>query len=246
MREDVTIETADGPARAFFFTPDAGKGPWPGVIFYMDGLAIRPALLAMGQRLADAGYAVLLPDMFWRAGPYDPVDVAQVFATGSVRATLGHLFASINPALAARDTAAFLAWLDARADVAKGKVGATGYCMGGAMALTAAATWPDRFGAAASFHGGNLATDAPDSPHLLAPKITARVLVAGADRDESYPPEMNARLDEALTDAGVDHVCEIWPGALHGWTMTDFPIHDEPSAERHWRELVALFDATLR
>ena len=97
MREDVTIETADGSARAFFFTPDAGKGPWPGVIFYMDGLAIRPALLAMGQRLADAGYAVLLPDMFWRAGPYDPVDVAQVFATGSVRATLGHLFASITP-----------------------------------------------------------------------------------------------------------------------------------------------------
>ena len=117
--------------------------------------------------------------------------------------------------------------------------------MGGGISLTVAGTYPDRIAAAASFHGGNLASDAEDSPHLLAPKIKARVYVAGADQDGSYPPEMEVRLDKALTDAKVDHRCEIYPGALHGWTMADFPIYNEPAAERHWTELIALFKATL-
>jgi carboxymethylenebutenolidase len=117
--------------------------------------------------------------------------------------------------------------------------------MGGGISLTVAGTYPDRIAAAASFHGGNLATDSDLSPHLLAPKMKARVLVAGADQDHGYPPEMAERLDEALTEAGVDHVCEIYPGALHGWTMTDFPIYNEAAAERHWAELFALFEGTL-
>jgi carboxymethylenebutenolidase len=117
--------------------------------------------------------------------------------------------------------------------------------MGGAMSLTAAGTYPDRVAAVASFHGGNLATDSELSPHRLASQITGRVYVAGADHDNSYPPEMAARLEQALSDAHVDHRCETYLGAAHGWTMADFPVYDESAAERHWRELFALFDDTL-
>jgi carboxymethylenebutenolidase len=113
------------------------------------------------------------------------------------------------------------------------------------MSLTAAGTYPDRIGAAASFHGGNLANDCELSPHRLAPSIAARVYVAGADQGNSYPPEMAARVEQALSDAGVDHRCEIYPEARHGWTMADFPVYNEAAAERHWDELVALFADTL-
>jgi carboxymethylenebutenolidase len=242
--EQVSIRTRDGDCRAYVFTPSA-PGPHPAVIFYMDGLGIRPTLLDMGQRLADPGYLVLLPDLFYRAGHYEPLDPKEVFASGDARASIGHLFASTDNRRAGEDTEAFLAYLDSREDVAGTKVGTTGYCMGGAISLTAAGTYPDRIAAAASFHGGNLATDSELSPHRLAPAIAARVLVAGADQDNSYPPEMAARLDQALTDAGVNHRCEIYPGALHGWTMADFPVYNEAAAERHWDELVALFSDTL-
>ena len=245
MHEQISITMPEGQCPAHVFTPE-GAGPWPAVIFYMDGLAIRPTLFAMAQRLADAGYVVLLPDMFWRAGPYAPLDPKVVFSTGSVREAIGHLFSSTDRARATEDTGAFLAYLDGRGDVAGSRVGATGYCMGGGIALTVAGAYPDRFAAVAAFHGGNLATDEADSPHLLAPKIKARVYVGGADNDASYPPEMAARLDKALTAAGVEHKCELYPGAQHGWTMADFPIYNEAAAERHWQVLLDLFAATLR
>lgn len=242
--EEISIRTNDGDCPAHVFTPD-GEGPWPAVIFFMDGLAIRPALLRMAARMADGGYVVLLPDMFYRAGRYEPLDPKAVFASGNVRAAIGHLMGATDNARAAGDTAFFLDYLDSRTDVRGTKVGTTGYCMGGAISLTVAGTYPDRIAAAASFHGGNLATDSEQSPHRFAPAIKARVYVAGADEDASYPPEMEALLDKALSDAGVDHVCEIYPGALHGWTMTDFPIYNEAAAERHWRELFKLFGETL-
>ncbi len=246
MHEQISIAMPEGQCPAHLFTPDGkGAGPWPAVIFYMDGLAIRPALFAMAQRLADGGYVVLLPDMFWRAGPYAPLDVQAVFATGSVRAAIGPLMASTNRTLATQDTAAFIAYLDGRSDVVHGAMGATGYCMGGGMALTVAATYPERFAAVAVFHAGNLATDEADSPHLLAPRIKARVYVGGADQDASYPPDMAERLDQALTDAGVEHQCEFYPGAMHGWTMTDFPIYNEAAATRHWQVLFDLLAAKL-
>ena len=242
--EQISIRTKDGDCRAWLSIPE-GTGPWPAAILYMDGLAIRPALLEMGERLASGGYVVLLPDLFYRAGPYAPLDPAAVFAGGDVRKALAHLFTSTDNKRAAEDSEAFIAYLDSRSEVKGAKIGTTGYCMGGGISLTVAGTYPDRIAAAASFHGGNLATDDPLSPHLLAPKIKARVLVAGADQDHGYPPEMAERLDEALTEAGVDHVCEIYPGALHGWTMTDFPVYNEAAAERHWTELFALFGETL-
>lgn len=245
--EKVSIVALDGNCPAQVFTPDSpsSKGPWPAVIFYMDGLGIRPVLAQMGQRLADAGYVVLLPDLFYRAGPYEPLDPKAVFASGDIMGAIGHLFRTTDSRRAAADTQGFLAYLDTRADVAGPKVGTTGYCMGGGVSLTAAGTYPDRIAAAASFHGGNLATDNENSPHLLAPKIKGKVYVAGADEDKSYPPEMAARLEKALTDAGVDHRCEIYSGALHGWTMPDFPIYNEAAAERHWQELLKFFGSAL-
>jgi carboxymethylenebutenolidase len=242
--EQLSIRTRDGACPAHVFRPE-GRGPWPAAIFYMDGLGIRPTLFEMGQRLADGGYLVLLPDLFYRAGPYRPLEPKKVFASGDVMGAIGHLLNSTNNHRAAEDTEAFLAYLDTRDDVAESKVGATGYCMGGAISLTAAGTYPDRIAAAASFHGGNLATDSALSPHRLAPRMKGYIYVAGADHDSSYPPEMAERLDKALSDAGVDHRCETYAGALHGWTMADFPVYDAPAAERHWRELLALFAARL-
>ena len=253
--EQVSVRTRDGGCPVHVFTPKGAassseavgqnKGPWPGAIMYMDGLGIRPAMLAMGQRLADAGYVVLLPDLYYRVGPYAPLDPKKVFASENPMAVIGPLFSSTNPKAATDDTEAFLAYLDSRQDVAGRKIGIVGYCMGGAMVLTVAATYPDRIAAAASFHGGNLANDTETSPHLLAPKMKARIFVAAADNDPFYPPEMGERLERALREAGVDHRCETYSGAAHGWTMTDFPIYDESAAERHWRDLQALFAATL-
>ncbi len=240
----ISIRTADGECSTYVLTPE-GTGPWPAAIFYMDALAIRPALVEMAQRLADGGYLVLLPDLFYRVGHYEPLDPKVVFAAKDPRAALAHLFASTDNRRAAADTAAFLEYLDTRKDVAGTKVGTTGYCMGGGISLTVAGTYPERIAAAASFHGGNLATDAELSPHRLAPEIKGRVYVAGADNDHGYPPEQAERLDQALTDAGVDHVCEIYAGAAHGWTMTDLPVYNEAAAERHWQALFKLFKETL-
>jgi carboxymethylenebutenolidase len=242
--EQVSIRTHDGECPAYVFTP-LETGEHPAVIFYMDGLGIRPTILEMGQRLADLGYVVLVPDLYYRVGSYEALDPAKVFASGDVRGTIGHLLASTDNRRAGEDTEAFLAYLDSRDDVARTKIGTTGYCMGGAISLTAAGTYPDRIGAAASFHGGNLANDSDLSPHLLAPRITAKVYVAGADQDDSYPPEMAERLEEALSEAGVDHRCEIYLGARHGWTMKDFPVYNEAAAERHWDELRTLFAEAL-
>jgi carboxymethylenebutenolidase len=243
--ETVTVRTQDGECPVHVFTPKTGSGPWPATIFFMDGLGIRQTLLDMGQRLADAGYVVVLPDLYYRAGPYAPLDPKAVFASNDVRGAIGHLYSTTGNRPAARDTEAFLALIDSRKDVKGTKIGTTGYCMGGGISLTVAGTYPDRIAAAASFHGGGLATDAEDSPHLLAPKTRARVYVAGAVEDGSYPVEMAERLEKALTGAGVDHRCEFYEGALHGWTMADFPIYNQPQAERHWTELLAVFKATL-
>jgi len=245
-RQDVSISTGDGECRTSVFTPDEGAGPWPGAIFFMDGLGIRPVLFEMAQRLADAGYVVLLPDMFYRAGPYEPLDVQAVFSSGDVRAVLGPLLGSTDNRRAAEDARAFLEYLDGRDDVAGSKVGTTGYCMGGAISLTVAGTYPDRIAAAASFHGGSLATDSELSPHLLVDRIQGRVYVGAADNDGSYPPDMAARLIETLMQNNVEHRHDLYVGAAHGWTMADAPIYDADAAERHWSELTTLFAEALK
>jgi carboxymethylenebutenolidase len=245
-RTEVSIPTPDGAARAFVFTPE-GQGPWPAVILFMDAPAIRPALFEMSERLAAHGYYVLLPDMFWRAGPYEPIDIAKAFKDEATRREIfGKLMASTDPERSTRDTGAFLDFLAAQPQVAGDKVGVTGYCMGGGLALRAAGNYPGRVAAAACFHGGRLATDAPDSPHLLAPKIKAKVLVAGADEDAGFPPEQAERLKAALDAAGVDNVVTIYKGARHGYAPPDMPVYDRDASERHWREMLELFDGTLK
>jgi carboxymethylenebutenolidase len=244
-REQVRIQTEDGECPASVFTPVDPDGPRPGVIFYMDGLGIRPALFDMAQRLADSGYVVLLPDLFYRAGPYEALDARELFASGRRRETLKLLMETTDNQRAARDTRAFLDQLFTRTDVSGNKIGATGYCMGGGIALTVAGTYPDQIAAAASFHGGSLATDAPTSPHRLADDIKGRIYIGAADNDSSYPPAMAARLIEALMDASVEHRHDLYAGAAHGWTMSDFPIYDSAAAERHWNELTGLLSSAL-
>jgi carboxymethylenebutenolidase len=245
MRESITIRTQDGNCPATVFRPETA-GSFPAVIFYMDGLGIRPALLDMAERLARCGYVVLLPDLYYRFGPYAPMDPKVVLGDPENRKVMiAPKIATTGNQPAAADTAAFIAYLDTRSDIAGRKIGTTGYCMGGGISLTAAGTYPERIAAAASFHGGNLATDLPVSPHLLAPKMKAEIYVGGADQDASYPPEMAARLEKALVEAHVAHRCEIYAGALHGWTMTDFAIYNQAAAERHWTELTALFQRAL-
>jgi len=241
----IEIQTRDGRCPSYVYRP-AGEGPWPAVLVFMDGLGIRPAMLEVGERLAKQGYFVLLPDLFYRSGPYEPMDPHTVFSDPEKRKVLMEkFFAHATSANIMSDTRAFLDHIAAQPDVNKGGIGTTGYCMGGRLSLIAAGTYPDRIVAAASYHGGRLANEDPDSPHLLAPKMKARVYVAGAIEDQSFPDDMKARLEEALTKAGVDHKIETYP-AKHGWVFRDTPVYDAAASERHWQTLVALMDAVLK
>jgi carboxymethylenebutenolidase len=244
VKHVLSISTEDGMAEAGLFVPAAGLGPArAGVILYMDVFGPRPALDGMAERLAAEGYAVLLPDLFYRAGSYGPFDARTAFGDEAVRAELMGLIGATSQAMTARDTAAFL---DALAEAgATGPVGSVGYCMGGARALTAAAAHPGRIVAAASLHGGNLASDAEDSPHRRAGEIAARVYVGQAGEDRSFPPEQSARLAQALREAGVDYVLENYVGCAHGWCVPDHSVYDEAGAERHWRRLLSFFGETL-
>jgi carboxymethylenebutenolidase len=241
----VEIGTADGVCPSYLFHPPGG-GPWPAVLVFMDGVGIRPVMLAIGERLASQGYLALLPDLFYRAGPYEPMNAGAVFADPELRKILREKFsAHVSVAKTLSDTGAFLEYLAGRPDVKPGGVGVTGYCMGGRMALAAAGTYPDRIVAAACYHPGPLVTDTPDSPHLLVPTIKARVYVARAMEDPGFPDDVLARLEEALTSAGVDHLIETYP-ARHGWVFPDTPVHDAAATERHWETLLALLDAKLK
>jgi carboxymethylenebutenolidase len=238
---ELEITTRDGRCPSYVWRPP-GRGPWPPVLVYMDGIGIRPAMLEVGERLATEGYFVLLPDLFYRSGRYAPMNAKTVFADPAERKILMEKYLSlVTPSNVMSDTEAFLPWLAAQPDVRPGSIGTTGYCRGGLISLTAAGTYPDRIAAAASYHGGNLATDAPDSPHRLAPRMRARVYVAGAIEDASFTEEMKARLERALTDAGVDHLIETYP-ARHGFVLRDTTTYDPAAADRHWETLLALLE----
>lgn len=245
MRRELDITTSDGTAKAVLFRPDQppeGK-PLRGVIFYMDAMGLRESMFSMAQRLADAGYVVLLPDLFYRYGAYGPFSGAS-FGIEAERNQIMGMIRGTTQAMTARDTEAFLKVLDAEG--VEGPIGAVGYCMGGGRALTAAGTYPDRIAAAASFHGAALASEAEDSPHRLADRMKAKVYVGVAGVDNSFPPEQSARLAESLRLAGVDSIIENYVGMQHGWTVPDRDgVYDEAGAERHWKRLLTLFDEGL-
>jgi carboxymethylenebutenolidase len=241
----IDIETRDGVCPSYVFRPPVGAA-WPAVLVFMDGLGIRPAMLAIAERLATYGYFVLLPDLFYRSGPYQPMNPQVMFGDPEKRKILTEkFFALATQANIMSDTRAFLDYLAAQPDVRGGGIGTTGYCMGGLMSLSAAGTYPDCIVATASYHGGLLATETPESPHLLAPMIRSRIYVAAAVEDSLFPNDMKQRLEEALTRAGVDHRIETYQ-ARHGWVLRDHPSYDAAGAERHWETLVALFDGTMK
>jgi carboxymethylenebutenolidase len=240
----IEIRTEDGTCPAHVFTP-AGAGPWPGVLFYIDGIGMRPAMHDMGERLAKAGYYVLMPDLFYRGGAYTSPDPHKLFSDPAVgQAWWAKMFPVASADKCMRDTRAFLEHFTTQKQVKPGKLGTTGYCMGGKMAFLAAANYPDRFAAIAAYHPGGLVTGDADSPHLLVGKIKARVYIGGARDDQSFPDEARHQLDEALTKAGVDHVVEKYD-ALHAWVPSDTPRHDHAAAEKHWQTLLGLFQRTL-
>ena len=207
----IELKTEDGICPAHVFQNDG-----PGVILYMDGIGMRPALLPLAERVAAAGYHVLMPDLFYRSAPYVAPDPKQLFADPNVRAEwFKKVSTTTNVANCMKDTRAFLDYFKMPNNKHPELIGVFGYCMGGRMALSAAGTFPDRIAACAAFHPGNLANDAPDSPHLLADRIRARVYIAAASEDQSFPEEQKQRLADALTKAKVDYQLETYP-ARHG------------------------------
>ncbi|BBZ28004.1 hydrolase [Mycolicibacterium madagascariense] len=239
-----TITTADGTCPVTLATPE-GDGPWPGVVLYPDAAGRRPVMEQMAQQLADDGYAVLVPDVYYRSGDWAPFDINTAFGDPAERDRLMSMMGSVTPDRMASDAQAFFDYLESRPEVRGTTFGTTGYCMGGRTSLVVAGRVPDRVAAAMSFHGGGLATDDPGSPHLLADQMQAAVYVAGAENDKSFTPESATLLDEALTAAGVEHTIEFYP-AGHGFAVADHgDVYDPAAAERHWTAMRKFFGATL-
>ena len=252
----VDIDTPDGRLDCHVFPPEGGSArpepavaepapPWPAVILYMDAFGVRPDLAGMAQRLASSGYVVAVPNLYYRSGAYAPFDPTQVFSDGPERDRFKGMIRSITDTMVMRDTAAVIAMLDGRPDVREGRMGVVGYCMGGGFALSAAGTFPERVAVAASFHGGSLATDKPDSAHLLAPRMRGRVYVGVAEIDPSFSPDQQRLLETALTESGVDYEIEIYKGVKHGFAVANHLVYDRDASERHWQRLLRLFSDTL-
>jgi carboxymethylenebutenolidase len=238
-----SITTPDGTCPVTLATPE-GDGPWPGVVMYPDAGGTRPTFRDMAEKLAGYGYAVLVPDVYYRDGDWAPFSMATVFNDQDERQRLFSMISKVTPDLMAADASAFFDYLEARPEVSGSAFGTTGYCMGGRTSLVVAGRVPERVAAAMSFHGGGLATDDPGSPHLLADQISAAVYVGGAENDASFTPEAAETLDKALTAADVEHTIE-WYAAAHGFAVPDNAPYDPDAAERHWKAMESFFGATL-
>jgi carboxymethylenebutenolidase len=237
---EVVISTADGECAASLHIP-SGSGPWPAVLMYPDAGSLRDVFRAMGERMAGLGYVTLVPDIYYRSVPYEPLEIASLFSNPAERERLGKLVSRLNREGVKGDADAFIGYLLGLDEVTGSAVGTTGYCMGGGLSLLAAGLHPDRVAAAAAFHGGNLAAEGnPDSPHLLAGSVKAEVYIAAAENDPSFPEDQHARLEQALTDAGVTFTMETYP-AGHGFAVTDNPTYDPAAEQRHWDALAALY-----
>jgi len=252
VETDVLIKTEDGTCDACFTHPSSGSHP--GVLIWPDALGLRPTMRAMARRLAAAGYSVLVPNPFYRLSKAPQFETAANldFGDEAVMNKLRPLMASVTAAgLAEKDARAYVAFLGSQREVdPRRKIGAQGYCMGGALVVRTAAAEPGRVGAAASFHGGGLVTDKPDSPHLLAPRIRARMYFGIASNDDERQPAAKTVLKDAFAKAGVPTEVEVYP-ARHGWCVADMPIekgapiYNATQAERAWGKLLALYKAAL-
>lgn len=243
QRTKTEIQLSDGTASLDVFHPD-GEGPWPGVLFYMDGIGMRDELREMAARFASYGYFVVAPDMYYRSQPYAPFDAATVFGDQAERARLMPIIMSITSERGMKDTEMVLDWLAAQDQVKKGPFGCVGYCLGGRLALTAAGTFPDRIAAAAPIHGGRLVTADPDSPHLGVPKIRAKMYIAACEVDPSFTTEDRLELEKAMQSAHVSYKMDVIP-AGHGFAVPGTPVYDRAQSERHFEQVAALFAETL-
>lgn len=240
----VEVPTADGTSNATLHVPD-GPGPWPGVVMFPDAGGARETFRDMGDHLASLGYVVLVPDVYYRSEGWEPFSMATAFTDDGERKRLFSLLRTLTKDRIIADAGSYLDFLLGRDEVTGPTAGTTGYCMGGRMSMITAGAHPDKVGAAASFHGGRIAVpDDPQSPHLAAQAIQAKVYVAGAENDDSYTPEEAKLLESALTEAGVEHTLEIYP-ALHGFAVPDNPTHDATAEQRHWDALADLYRSAL-
>lgn len=242
----VAVPGSDGMAEAFLFTPSHGSGPWPGVIFLTDIMGIRKANLGMASRIAEHGYVVLVPNIFYRVTKLPVVDFELKMGDERTMKRMGELRAGLSNAQMGPDGAAYADFLLAQPNVKGAKVGVVGYCFTGTMAIRTAAAAPDKIAAAASFHGGGLYTDQPDSPHLLLSKIKAQLYFGHAIEDRGMPPEAIEKLEALLKSWPGKSQSETYAGARHGWTVPGRPeIYNEAQAERHYVKLFELLDGAL-
>jgi carboxymethylenebutenolidase len=241
---DVDIKSPDGTCDAYFVHP--AKGKYPGVLMYPDIFGLRPAFRQMGRRLAESGYAVLVVNPFYRKQRAPTAPEHADFDDPATRTALMALAGSLDADTAVIDAKAFVGWLDAQAAVdRKRKLGTLGYCMSGPMTLRAAAALPERIGAGASFHGGGLVTDKPDSAHLLVPRIKAHYLFAIAANDDQRQPQAKDALRAAFAKSGVPAEIEVYADTQHGWCPIDSRVYNHDQAEKAWARLLALFKSAL-
>ena len=241
---DVSIETPDGTADAYFAHPS--KGAHAAVLIWPDVVGLRPAFKMMAKRLAGDGYAALVVNPYYRQTKAPLVEVGQGFRDPGVREKIIPFARALSQDTNRTDAKAFVKWLDAQPSVDTSRqIGTTGYCMGGPMTMITAATVPDRIGAGASFHGGGLATDRPNSPHLLIPTMTADYLIAVAENDDERSPETKNILKEAFAATNNKAEIEVYAGTKHGWCPPDSAVYDEAAANKAWARTLVLFERAL-
>jgi carboxymethylenebutenolidase len=241
---EVSITTPDGACDAYFVHPRTGTAP--AVLIWPDIFGLRPAFRQMAKRLAESGYAVLVVNPFYRTKKAPTSSPLADFEDPATRDALMALARSLTPETSVTDAKALTAWLDKQPSVDKSrKMGTTGYCMGGPLVFRTAATSPERIGAAATFHGGGLVTDKPDSPHLLIPKMKAQLLIAIAANDDAKQPDAKTTLKAAFAQASLTANVEVYEGTMHGWCPPDSHVYQRDAAEKAWTELLALLKRAL-
>lgn len=244
IEHEVAITTPDGTSKGFLFRPDDGEHP--GVVFHTDIFGIRQSQKDMASRVAAEGYTVLLPNIFYRSGEPPMFDFKPNFGDEKTMKRFGELTGPLTPEAIERDVGHYVDFLAKQAGVADGSMAALGFCFSGKLSLYAAAARPDRIGLSASFHGGGLCTEDASSPHLLLPRIKARLYLGHANEDRSMPREAIDKLDQALAKWGGKYESEVYTDARHGWTVPDNGAYAKEPAERAYEKLVELLSATLR